>query len=29
VLGVEVDLVTSGGLLERDERTILAEAVPL
>jgi hypothetical protein len=29
VLGVEVDLVTSGGLLERDEHTILAEAAPL
>jgi hypothetical protein len=28
-LGVEVDLVTSGGLLERDQRTILDEAVPL
>jgi predicted nucleotidyltransferase/DNA-binding XRE family transcriptional regulator len=29
LLGVEVDVVTSGGLLERDEDTILGEAVPL
>jgi predicted nucleotidyltransferase/DNA-binding XRE family transcriptional regulator len=29
LLGVEVDLVTSAGLLQRDEATILAEAVPL
>lgn len=29
LLGVEVDVVTSGGLLERDKVTILGEAVPL
>ena len=29
LLGVEVDVVTTGGLLGRDERTILGEAVPL
>lgn len=29
LLGVEVDVVTSGGLLERDEDTIIYQAVPL
>lgn len=29
LLGVEVDVVTTGGLLERDRGTILAEAVPI
>lgn len=29
VLGVEIDVITTGGLLERDRRSILAEAVPL
>ena len=29
LLGVDVDVVTSGGLLERDQATILAEAVAL
>ena len=29
LLDVDVDVVTSGGLLERDRATILAEAVPL
>jgi len=29
VLGVEVDVITTGGLLERDRRSILAEAVAL
>ena len=29
LLGVEVDVVTTGGLLERDEGSILGEAVPL
>jgi predicted nucleotidyltransferase/DNA-binding XRE family transcriptional regulator len=29
LLGVEVDLVASGGLLERDRSTILAEAIPI
>lgn len=29
LLGVEVDVVSTGGLLERDEDTILREAVPL
>jgi hypothetical protein len=29
LLGVEVDVVTSGGLLERDKVTIFTEAVPL
>jgi predicted nucleotidyltransferase len=29
LLGVDVDVVTTGGLLERDGNTILGEAVPL
>lgn len=29
LLGVDVDLVASGGLLERDRSTILAEAIPI
>lgn len=29
LLGVDVDVVTSGGLLERDRATILPEAVPI
>lgn len=29
LLGVDVDLVTSGGLLERDRSTILREAIPI
>jgi predicted nucleotidyltransferase/DNA-binding XRE family transcriptional regulator len=29
LLGVDVDLLTSGGLLERDRATILEEAVPI
>ena len=29
LLGVDVDVITSGGLLERDRRTILQEAVPI
>jgi uncharacterized protein len=29
LLGIEVDLVTSGGLEERDRDTILSEAVPI
>ena len=29
LLGVDVDVVTTGGLHERDELTILAEAIPL
>ncbi|MBA3877720.1 MAG: nucleotidyltransferase [Anaerolinea sp.] len=29
LLGVEVDVITSGGLLERDGRVILDDAVPL
>ncbi|MBI2238997.1 MAG: nucleotidyltransferase family protein, partial [Actinobacteria bacterium] len=29
LLGVDVDLVTSGGLLERDRSTILEEAIPI
>lgn len=29
LLGVEVDVITSGGLLERDRQVILDEAVPL
>ena len=29
LLGVDVDLVTSGGLLERDRSTILDEAIPI
>jgi uncharacterized protein len=28
-LGVEVDVITSGGLLERDRETILGDAVPI
>jgi hypothetical protein len=29
LLDVDVDVVKAGGLLERDEETILAQAVPL
>ena len=29
LLGLDVDLVTSGGLLERDRSTILEEAIPI
>jgi hypothetical protein len=29
LLGVDVDVVTSGGLLERDRSTILGEAIPI
>jgi len=29
LLGVEVDVITSGGLLERDRKAIVQEAVPL
>jgi predicted nucleotidyltransferase/DNA-binding XRE family transcriptional regulator len=29
LLGIEVDVVSTGGLLDRDEGTILAEAIPL